>query len=351
MSRNGHVGAVEGLRAVAVLAVVSLHMVRVGYGSTAGWAACGARGVDLFFAISGFCLAYPSLRTWRAGVPIEISYARFLARRIGRIGPPYWVALFLFALLALTPVGLPTASTHPDAASALRELGLDAVFLTNRAPVFDSSFWTLGIEMRWYLLFPLLLWLYVRSRLGFFGVGVACYVSYFFTPFSVADAGTLPCFMLGVVAADLVIRRHPAIRYALPLALVTIGVAAWQQAHDDSSDLANPLWHAAAFFAVLTAGDERVARVLRFAPLAFVGVASYSIYLVHEPILESLGLAGLPVPIAALVSIASGLAFYECVERPMLRPEFRALFEGSLFRAFRFFRPRVATLAAPKTSS
>ena len=351
MRQSGHVGAIEGLRAIAVLAVVSLHMVRVGYGSTAGWAACGARGVDLFFAISGFCLAYPFLRTWRAGGAVEISFSGFLARRIGRIGPPYWVALFLFALLSLTPVGLPTASTHPDAASALRELGLDAVFLTNRAPVFDSSFWTLGIEMRWYLLFPFLLRLYVRSRLAFVGVGVACYVLYFFTPFSVADAGTLPCFMLGMIAADLVIRRHAAIRYALPIALVTIGVAAWQQAHDDSTDLANPFWHAAAFFAVLTSGDERAARVLRIAPLAFVGVASYSIYLVHEPILESLGLAGLPAPLAGLVAIASGIAFYGCVERPMLRPQFRAAVEGALLRAFRFFRPRPGLLAAPKTSS
>jgi peptidoglycan/LPS O-acetylase OafA/YrhL len=351
MRQSGHVGAIEGLRAIAVVAVVSLHMVRVGSGSTAGWAACGARGVDLFFAISGFCLTYPFLRTWRARATVDISFSQFLARRIGRIGPPYWVALFLFALMSLTPMGLPTASTHPGSASALRELGLDAVFLTNRAPVFDSSFWTLGIEMRWYLLFPLLLRLYVRSRLAFVGVGAACYVLYFFTPYSVADAGTLPCFMLGMVAADLIARRHPAIRYALPIALVTIFAAAWQQAHDDSSDLANPLWHAAAFFAVLTAGDERVARVLRFGPLAFVGVASYSVYLVHEPILESLALAGIPAPLAAILSIASGVAFYECVERPMLRPEFRERIEAALLRAFRLYQPPPGIVRQPKTSS
>ena len=154
--------------------------------------------------------------------------------------------------------------------------------------------------MRWYLLFPFLMQLYVRSRLWFGAVGIVCYVVYFLTPFSVADAGTLPCFMLGMIAADLIILRHPAIRYALPLAIGTLALAAWQQAHDDSTDLSNPLWHAVAFFCVSTAGDERVARVLRFAPLAFVGVASYSIYLIHEPVLESLGRAGLPAPLAAV---------------------------------------------------
>ncbi len=350
MRQSGHVGAIEGLRAIAVLAVVAVHM-RSGDGSAPSWTLCGARGVDLFFAISGFCLAYPFLRTWHTGSPVDISFSRFLARRIGRIGPPYWMALFLFALLSLTPVGLPTASTLPDVASALRELGLDAVFLTNRAPVFDASFWTLGIEMRWYLLFPLLLRLYVRSRLAFVAVGAACYVLYFFTPYSVADAGTLPCFMLGMVAADLAIRRHPAIRYALPIAFGTIGVAAWQQARDASTDLANPLWHAAAFFAVLTAGDERVAGVLNFRPLAYVGVASYSIYLVHQPILESLAFAGLSAPLAALFAIASGVAFYECVERPMLRRGFRALVERAFLRVFSLFRPRAAMLATPKTSN
>jgi peptidoglycan/LPS O-acetylase OafA/YrhL len=350
MTRSRHVGAIEGLRAIAVLSVLGYHM-RGGDEFVASWTLCGSRGVDLFFAISGFCLAYPFLRTWRGGGPLEISFPHFVARRIGRIGPPYWVALFLFALLSLTPFGFPTAEARPDASSALRELGFDTVFLTDRLPVFDSSFWTLGIEMRWYLLFPLLLRLYGRSRLGFAGVGAACYLLYFFTPYSVADAGTLPCFMLGMVAADLLILRHPAIRYALPLAVATIALAGWQQAHNYSTDLGNPLWHAAAFFAVLTAGGERVARVLRAAPLAFVGVASYSIYLVHQPVLASLRLAGLPVPLAALAAIASGIAFYQCVEKPMLRPAFRALVEGPFLRVFLLFRSRPRILAAPKTSS
>jgi peptidoglycan/LPS O-acetylase OafA/YrhL len=344
MSQKGHVGAIEGLRAIAVLAVVTLHMVRVGIGSTAGWADCGARGVNLFFVISGFCLAYPFLSKVLSGKPLEISLSGFLARRIGRIGPPYWIALFLFALLSLTPFGLPTASSHPDAASAMRELGLDAIFLTNRAPIFDSSFWTLGIEMRWYLLFPLLLRLYARSRLAFACVAVVCYVLYFFTPFSVADAGSLPCFMLGIVAADLVLHRHPAIAYVWPIALVTLGFSCWQQAHDPSSDLANPVWHAASFFVVLLAGDERVARILRARPLAFIGVASYSIYLVHEPILEWLGHAGLPAPLAALAAIAVGVGFYELVERPLLRPQFRAFIEGAILNPVRMFRPKSAGL-------
>jgi hypothetical protein len=72
---------------------------------------------------------------------------------------------------------------------------------------------------------------------------------------------------------------------------------------------------------------------------------------VHEPILESLGLAGIPAPLAAILSIASGVAFYVCVERPMLRPEFRERIEAALLRAFRLYQPPPGIVRQPKTSS
>src|SRR5271163_4433651 len=92
-----HVPSIDGLRAVAVLGVIAYHANFLP-GSV------GARGVDLFFVISGLCLSLPVLR--RAG---DFQRTRFWINRCWRIVPPYWAALALFALLSLTAFGLPSA--------------------------------------------------------------------------------------------------------------------------------------------------------------------------------------------------------------------------------------------------
>jgi len=333
-----HVAAIDGLRAIAVLAVLALHAAGAPSPGAPAWTRCGERGVDLFFVISGFCLSYPYVVSVREGRALDISYGRFMARRLARIGPPYFAALGLFALLSLTAFGLPTASTHPDAAHLLRELGFDSVFLTNSAPTIDAAFWTLGVEMRWYLLFPILLHTYVRSRLGFIAVGAACYVAYFFTPWSFADLGMLPCFMLGIVAADLHIERSPLVRIAPAVAAFALAVGIWQQAHSWSIDHGNPLWHLAVFSIVVSSEAALVSRVLRFKPLALVGVASYSIYLVHQPIVKSLEFAHLSPALSAVSALTCGIAFYVLVERPSLRPAFRSRVELVLARLAEFVR-------------
>jgi peptidoglycan/LPS O-acetylase OafA/YrhL len=320
---------------VAVLAVLGYHLLlaSVRAGAPPDWINCGARGVDLFFAISGFCLAYPFLRSWRAGGRPEIGYGRFMVRRLLRIAPPYWSALLLFALLSLTGFGLPSApGTHLDAGAALREFGLEGAFLTNASPAYNASFWTLGIEMRWYLLFPLLLGLYVRSRLGFYALGAACYVLYFFTPWSIGDEGTLPCFMLGIVAADLRITGNPLERYAAGAAVVTLALAAFAQSGTPDIDHGSPLWHAAAFSLVVAASGGTFARVLRFKPLELTGIASYSIYLIHQPVLSSLVAAGINPWLAALAALLCGFAFYLAIERPSLQKRFRDPAQAMLTR-------------------
>jgi peptidoglycan/LPS O-acetylase OafA/YrhL len=330
--RASHLETIDGLRALAVLAVLGYHaLVHAWTGTAPAWIACGARGVDLFFAISGFCLAFPYLRAYRSAGVLEIGYGRFMVRRIARIVPPYLAALALFALLSLTSFGLPTApGVHLTPAAALRELGLESVFLTDMSPAYDASFWTLGVEMRWYLLFPLLLELYVRSRMGFYLVGGLCYALYFLTPWSVADEGTLPCFMLGIVAADLHLAESPLRRFAPVVAVVTLAAAALWQSRVDWVDHGNPLWHAAAFSLVVASGSGLFARALRWKALAFTGVASYSIYLIHQPVLDALAAAGAPAPVAAAAALACGFAFYFAVERRALDPRFRKPAEALL---------------------
>jgi hypothetical protein len=162
---------IDGLRGLAVLAVVTYHMSI----NASRPFALGARGVDLFFVISGLCLSLPSLTRLHAGKPFEFGLSRFALNRLWRIAPPYWVAIALFGLLSVTPFGVPSngGSAHP------LELAQDAsIFLTGLRPTYNPSFWTLGIEARWYLVFPAVLLVYTKSKLGFAAIAVIAYIWY-----------------------------------------------------------------------------------------------------------------------------------------------------------------------------
>ena len=147
-----HVRFIDGVRATAVLAVLGFHYATLSSNSPPAWSFCGCRGIDLFFVVSGFCLSYPFLRKWRARGSIRIdarSYGSFLARRFSRIAPPYYCALTLFAFLATTPFGVPDAPGLVLAAATTgKEYLFDLLFLTSSSPVFNPSFWTLGVEAR-----------------------------------------------------------------------------------------------------------------------------------------------------------------------------------------------------------
>jgi peptidoglycan/LPS O-acetylase OafA/YrhL len=299
----------------------------------------------LFFVISGFCLAFPFLRAWRAHRTFELSYhafGRFLLRRFSRIAPPFYAAIALFALLAVTPFGFPTAEQR-DASfgAALRDFLGNVTFLTSPQPLFNISFWTLGIEARWYMLCPLLIALYVRSRLAFAFVAVLMYGMYFFTPFSISDEGTLPCFMAGILAADLALTRQSWCSFAWIPAGVFLAIAALEQSHSRSTDLADPLWHAACFFLVVAAGTGALARTFAWRPLAYVGIASYSIYLFHEPFIWALVRSGVARPLAGLVGLGIGLAAYRFIERPLTNETFRGSLERAISAPVRLFaKPR-----------
>jgi peptidoglycan/LPS O-acetylase OafA/YrhL len=335
-----HVRFIDGVRAVAVLAVLGFHFAILSSHSPPAWALCGCRGIDLFFVVSGFCLSYPFLRKWRARGSLRIdarSYGSFLARRFSRIAPPYYCALTLFALLAVTPFRVPDAPGLVLAAATTgKEYLLDLLFLTSSSPVFNPSFWTLGVEARWYLLCPLLIGLFVRSRVLFAGAGLAMYALYF-SAAGVADEGTLPCFMLGIVAADVILMKRRWRRFAWIGASVFLAAGVIEQYHGHPTEHGDPVWHIACFFLVLTASTGVARRVFEWRPLCLIGLASYSIYLVHGPFMESLVEARVPALLAAAAALIIGCFAYYLVERPLSGASVRGAIERGLAAPFSTF--------------
>jgi peptidoglycan/LPS O-acetylase OafA/YrhL len=332
-----HLTYVDGLRALAALGVLWTHGIgcaeRMCAGAHPAWRDIGDRGVELFFVISGFCLAYPFLARKHSGRPVDLDYVRFLIRRFARIAPPYYICLGILGLVALTPLGFPGNSSLAPMPSVLAATTFvrDLFFDTSGWQVYNLSFWTLGVEMHWYLVCPLLVALYLRAPAAFLLTLPLLYALAFFPPFGLPqlfELGMLPCFMLGILAADLSFDRVRAYRYALavtPAALVVVLAFAGTKV-----DFADPGWHLLAFLVVVLAGMMPLRAFFAWRPMVVTGIASYSIYLVHFPVIGGLERRGVESWAATVIALGAGFAFWWLVERPFLEPTVRGKIEAAL---------------------
>lgn len=341
-SSDARLKHIDGLRAIAVLLVVIHHATThsalyVHEHTLSAWthlALEGAHGVDLFFVLSGFCLSYPVLaRIGRFGTT-AFSIQGFAARRILRILPPYYAAIALFILLSFVPAFHESLPSWPD-------IVRQAEFLDWRTQFLNGSFWTLCVEFRWYFIFPaaLALWVY-SSRLFFTAAGLLA-AAYLTTRLRSIDLGVLLPFVLGIAAAHGYLNPRPYFRYAAVAApagvLAGIVLERYLTAPGPYGGeiglifmQTNIGWQLAMFFFVVLAGYSTALRqILSCRPLVWIGIASYSIYLIHEPLVQRLDLA-LPQSLAldwfaaVVMSVGLGFAFWFVAERPWVYGRLRA---------------------------
>ena len=154
---------VDGLRGVAALMVLAFHfdMAARLHQEPAAWMPDalqwvfehGWLGVQLFFVVSGFVIAY-SLRGQRVTPGF---LGRFVLRRALRLDPPYWVALGLEVLL-VGWIGV-SWDGQPESVTA-GQLAAHMVYLQGflGQPQLVGVFWTLCVEVQLYVAFILLLW-------------------------------------------------------------------------------------------------------------------------------------------------------------------------------------------------
>jgi len=322
---------IDGLRAVAVLAVVLFHAskyvpalgLRTGNGAFTHPLSLGYHGVDLFFVLSGYCLAFPTIARLHNGRPVDFDVAHYLARRVARILPPYEIALwgfvFLLGLFAWRGWQAPADMLAPlDVGNVLR----DTLLLDRDTTHVNQSFWSLAIEFRWYFIFPLALAVWIRfPRVLWLLIGCCVFASYA-THAASTDVAYLPAFLLGIVAVDLELRRPPIVRF-FPLLLIGALAAAFAFGLPAGVPV-SIFWQVALFAFVVLAGCMPWLRAALSVPLLFeIGVASYSIYLVHQPLIA---LIAAPVArrianplfaimITSAIGVAGGLVFWYVVER------------------------------------
>lgn len=165
---HSRLGLVQILRFVAALFVVMTHMRGAELVRGDGVAllpeftqVAGLAGVDLFFVISGFVMSYVSVKF----APTPASSARFIASRLFRIYPTWWLFLGIFCALMIVNFGTPWGPAAKPIAVSGSEHVLKSMFLLPQPslPILNVG-WTLIHEQYFYIVFALLLFLPGRLR-------------------------------------------------------------------------------------------------------------------------------------------------------------------------------------------
>jgi peptidoglycan/LPS O-acetylase OafA/YrhL len=300
----------------------------------------GYVGVSLFFMLSGFILTYNYL-------PRDFTHADFWRARFARIWPMYVVGLAL---------GLPAfvhSITHrgvPGISSTITSLTLTQAWNYKTAVAWNAPGWSLSCEVFFYLLFPWTLTLGVRifrnhpwkSLISVWLLSIAAPLLYLWispegvvSPESHAAWLTVvrfnplirfPEFVLGVILGVVYLEgfRLPQPRlavFASALTLLSVLIL--------GKNLPYPAFHnglLAPLFALIIVGLAANDCGLGFPALLLLGEASYSLYIIHSPVLSWLkaffDLLHLTLPaeifgiIFLAVSVAASVCTYKLIELP-----------------------------------
>lgn len=349
-------GVVNGLRGVAILAVMYHHLCEpfltpFGTGlrkmgryvySTHSPLYNGRFGVALFFILSGFVLVLPYERGVRTMTGPRDAWAYYV-RRFKRLIPLYYFIL-LITLFVQSRARWPYMGTPMD---VLRFATFTFIYTPEQfLPTFNPALWSLAVEVHFSLLLPLLLWM--RRKVGISALTAGVFVLSFLvryyatsgrgallpTPIELVKDGPfgrLDDFVLGMLICDLSLRgRLPrgigafscivlgtllvlfggVVWDNVIFGLVKYTVAAW--AHDLLT-----LGFGLVFIGFL-GSTGWLRRIISLSPLQLFGMMCYSLYAWHT---FGLTLRGIPWPVKELpyvlvITVLLSAVTYRYVEFP-----------------------------------
>jgi peptidoglycan/LPS O-acetylase OafA/YrhL len=258
----------------------------------------GYLGVDVFFVLSGFVLAYnysDALASWRGD-----RARRFVQNRVARVWPVHLVTLHLDLLLAVAigTLGVTEGGHRRTLGAYAQNLSMTHAWWNDR-PSFNAPAWSISAEWAAYLACPLLLivlarlrsaWLAALGVLTLYGAMLTVFALWAQPNGNVAHAGMLRLsveFCAGLLMLR-IYQRRPALlgRLALPVAAALVIVI-----------FAVPATHVGYWLApllgvlvlCLATDDGPLARLLSTPVLLFWGEASYCLYMTHvlaQPVLH-----------------------------------------------------------------
>ncbi|KOY00848.1 acyltransferase family protein [Pseudomonas nunensis] len=364
MAKGKYRSDIDGLRAVAVIAVLVHHI-------NTTLLPGGFVGVDIFFVISGFLITSQVFSEVKLGA---FSLKGFYQRRINRIVPALVTVLLatvIVGIFILSPVDL----IRLNVSALLSLLGVSNVYIwmkygnyfaadAHEAPLLHT--WSLGIEEQFYLVWPLFIVLLYRFApryvLPILGIGVVAAVGvsqYATGVFATAAYYLLPTrffeLMLGgLLAVYLNKPRNIGKLTAHGVAVagfLLIGFSLFGLDADSTFPGINALIPClGAALLILAGSGEMRSRLLTSRPMVFIGLISYSLYLWHWPLIAYLSYLEIPIDLpVGVMLIASSIILawlsWRYVEVPFRRDGATWHFSRVFTRRFAFPALSLAALA------
>jgi len=337
--RRHDLRSLQILRAVAALGVLAVHLSMLTEHAlrlpgSLPRLTLGEAGVDLFFVISGFIMVYASAELFgRPHAPLA-----FFARRVVRIVPLYWVvSALVLAPLLIGPADLAALDLSWTA------IGASFLFVPYARPSgltwpLLQVGWTLNFEMFFYSVFAAALVLRRRFAVAAVSLAFAALVALRFTTsdwpvwFEFFSRPVILEFCFGMAIA-LAFARGFRLRPMIAGGLILAACAAWLATlHLDVGHWRVIVWGlpAAAIVAAVLSFEGKAASGLVGRAFALLGDASYSLYLVHLPVMlaasralprliDPAGWPWLSIALMAALPIAAALVTCFLFERPVTR--------------------------------
>jgi peptidoglycan/LPS O-acetylase OafA/YrhL len=294
-------------------------------------------GVDVFFVLSGYLITHILLQH---NLDHPFSYKSFLIKRLRRLAPAFVatgvLSLVVFAAILPNRIFIPATQTLAWSALGIGNIqqSLGTSYFADDGSLNPyTHLWSLGVEKQFYLFLPILFFGFSKWR-RYTVFLLLCIMSYLalkenqYNPAAYFWPWTRAWELLTGALLAMTLHHAPKLQgagWVGDLGIVVVLLSAFM-GNKDGVD-----WPFFAFLAALGTvafiGSKPgiFGKVLSWKPIVAVGVASYSIYLVHQPILvfAKTWTGGYPISTTAKVAtivaiLAIGLSLHRYVEKPFL---------------------------------
>ena len=263
----------------------------------------GHQGVEIFFAISGFILALPFIKQYRYNGK-KILLKEFYIRRVTRLEPPYILSLCILFILAIFVRNVSFTELFPN---FLASLFYVHNILFEGLPKVSAVTWSLEVEIQFYLLTPLLMYLLMLSKkysriILLVIIALMPLLQNIFISQTNWIYKFFQYFAVGILLADLYLDKH-SILYKAKTKIITIlgfiilfflltvdgHVSANLSSYADYDTffiqkVSFPFLILGFFIIVL--GNDFWKKIFSYKIIAIIGGMCYSIYLLHRTIMS-----------------------------------------------------------------
>jgi peptidoglycan/LPS O-acetylase OafA/YrhL len=363
-SQKRFIPQIDGLRFVAISSVVLFHVyAALDRGAVAQpWIENGdlaKRGVELFFAISGFILGVPFASARLLSAP-RVNLRQYFLRRLTRLEPPYFISLFVWAASQIVTAGRPISDMAPHLLASF--FYLHNLLYGGFVNAVNTVAWSLEVEVQFYILVPALAALFAIARptlrravilLLMLAAGLLSIPLYRLTHFHYSIPYYLAFFLAGFLVCDLYVTRK---NWQPSFAWDALALCGWPLVWYLGRNTGHVLLPFVIVALYLAAFRGRVcAAVFSHPAITNIGGMCYSIYLFHVLVIYAVKHWTAPLHLGKNFWVYFGLqtiliapavlllcgSFFVLIERPCMDREWPRKF-------MRFWRSR---LGLPESSA